>query len=322
MSRLGPGEEFDLIRTILSRCPTEAGTVLVGPGDDAVVLAGSPPFVVSTDMTVEGVHFRREWISLPEAAGRAIRAALSDLAAMAAEPVGVLLSMALAREDRGSVKEIAAAVGTVLDGVGVPLLGGDLTASSGALVLDVVAIGRSDSPMLRSGASAGDELWVTGVLGGAGLAVNSWEDGVQPPPDARDRFVSPTPRFEEARWLRTTAGATAGLDLSDGLAGDAGHLAAASGVGVTIDLASVPVFPGSSPALALHGGEDYELLVAVPPGLLAPLAPGFEKRFGVPLTRVGRVEGPGELVSLRDADGVTRPAHEGGFDHFRRFGDT
>jgi thiamine-monophosphate kinase len=273
-------------------------------------------------MTVEGVHFRREWVSLPEAAGRAVLAALSDLAAMAAEPVGVLLSMAIAPDERGAVEAISARLGRVLREMGVPLLGGDLTASTGALVLDVVAIGRSESPMLRSGVSAGDELWVTGRLGGAGLAVRSWESGVQPPSEARLAFVSPKPRVEEALWLRTEARATAGLDLSDGLAGDAGHLAAASGVGMTLDLAEVPVFPGSDLATAIHAGEDYELLVAAPPGVLEPLAPEFELRFGVPLTRVGRAEGPGGLVSLRGADGVTRPANEGGFDHFGRSGES
>lgn len=331
MSHLGPGEEFDLIRTILSRCPGPAGigaragldgSVLVGPGDDALVLAGSPPLVVSTDMSVEDVHFRRSWISLDEAAARAVLAALSDLAAMAAEPVGVLLSVAIAREDLGSVEGIATAVGAVLERTGALLLGGDLTASPGPMVLDVVALGRSENPMLRSGASEGDEIWVTGTLGGAGLAVRSWEDGIAPPAGARHAFSSPSPRLAEARWLRTVGGVTAGMDLSDGLAGDASHIGAASGVGVTLDLPSIPIFPGSDPAVALHGGEDYELLVTAPPGALEPLAAEFEDSFGLPLTRVGRADGPGGLVSLRDAAGVTRPANEGGFDHFGRSGDS
>ena len=330
MSRLGPGEEFDLIRGILDRCSglggdsgalDASGSVAVGPGDDALVLAGDPPLVISTDMTVEGVHFRRDWISLAEAANRAVLAALSDLAGMAADPLGALISLSVAPEDRASVDQVAEGVANALSRVGAPLLGGDLTASPGPLILDVVVLGRAEEPMLRSQVRAGDELWVTGPLGGAGLALRAWTEEEEVPEEARAAFTSPTPRIREARWLTSKGGVRAGMDLSDGLAGDAAHLASASGVGVTLDSAAIPVFPGADLDLALRGGEDYELLVAARPGALDPLSRGFEASFGTRLVRVGRAEGPAGLVLLRDADGVTRPLTEGGFDHFRHSED-
>ncbi len=330
MSRMGPGEEFDLIRRILDRCPgpgddpgasDPSGQVEVGPGDDALVLAGDPPLVISTDLTVEGVHFRREWITLAEAGRRAVLAALSDLAGMAADPVGVLLSLSVTPGDGDSVDQVADGVADALDRVGVPLLGGDLTASPGPVILDVVVLGRAEEPMLRSRVRPGDELWVTGPLGGAGLAVRAWREGRKVPDDARRAFTSPRARIQEARWLASRGGVRAGMDISDGLAGDAAHLASASGVGLVLDSPAIPVFPGADLELALRGGEDYELLVAARPGVLDPLAGDFQIAFGTALVRVGRAEGPAGLVLLRDADGVTRPLTEGGFDHFRHSGD-
>lgn len=323
---LGPGREFDRIRRFLADLPDPGPEVLVGPGDDAAVLRSG--LVVSADLSVEGVHFRLDWVSAREAGYRATMGALSDLAAMAAEPRGILASVAVPggpeSEGRGSglmegVREAAATIGA-------PLLGGDLTLSPGPLVLDVAVLGHAGEPLLRSGAHPGDELWVTGALGAAAGAVAVWEAGGSPAAALRSAFVRPPARLAHARWL-AGAGARAGLDLSDGLAGDAGHLAAASGVGVRLEADAVPVHPalesgalppGADPlAFALHGGEDYELLVAAPPGRLAPRVEEFHERFDLLLTRVGSVvEGAGvELVP--PGGGSPRPLTRGGHDHFR-----
>ncbi len=322
VARLGAGKEFDRIRRILAG--GEHGAVrelLVGPGDDAVVLADGT--VLSTDLSVEGIHFRLDWISPEEAGFRAAAGALSDLAGMGAEVVGVLASVA-APGDGALAEPLMAGVRRCVEGGGGILLGGDLTRSPGPLLVDVVVVGRTRSPLTRSGARPGDRLWVTGVLGGAAGAVALQEVGKVPPEPLRRRFAAPVPRLAEGRWLRE-AGASAGLDLSDGIAGDAGHLAAASGVRAVLEAAAIPVDPAAAAglpethppiSLALHGGEDYELLVAAPEGILERRVEEFVRRFDLSLTRVGWVEeGDGVFLVLEGSD-VPAPILRGGFDHF------
>jgi thiamine-monophosphate kinase len=280
--------------------------------------------VASVDLSVEGVHFRRGWISMAEAGYRAAAAALSDLAAMAAEPLGVLLSMALDPDEaEGTASAIQSGAAEVCREAGATILGGDLSRSPGPVIIDVVVLGRSDRPLLRSGSVTGDEVWVTGWLGGSRGAVESWDGGKAPPARLRAAFVRPTPRIREARWLAERAPLHAGIDLSDGLLGDAGHLAAAAEVALIIDPEGLPFFPeleawagarDECTRLALQGGEDYELCITAPPGALGPLAPAFEKEFGIPLSQVGRVAN-GRGVRLRGSLGATDIPH-GGFSHF------
>jgi len=320
--RLGPGREFDLIRGLVGVSGPLPHGVLVGPGDDCAVLDGG--LVASVDLSVEGVHFRRSWISMEEAGYRAAAAALSDLAAMAAEPLGVLLSMALDPEEaEETAASIQSGAAEACQEAGTRILGGDLSRSPGPVVLDVVVLGGSDRPLLRSGSVPGDEVWVTGWLGGSRGAVESWDGGIAPPGRLREAFARPTPRIREARWLAEHAPLHAGIDLSDGLLGDAGHLAAASGVALIIDPERLPFFPelevwsgGREECLrlALQGGEDYELCITAPPGALGSLVLSFEKEFGIPLSQVGGVaEGMG--VQLRGSGGMKGALH-GGFSHF------
>ncbi len=320
---LGKGPEFDLIRGLLGpELPLPPG-VRVGPGDDALVLEGG--VVVSCDLSVEGVHFRREWITLEEAGYRAAASALSDLAAMGAEPLGVLLSLALGPADpAGEAAAVQKGAAEACAREGAQILGGDLSASPGPLVVDVVVLGRTPSPILRTGSRPGDELWVTGWLGGSGGAVHLWRQGSEPPGTLRAAFARPHPRIREVRWLAERASLHALLDLSDGLAGDAGHLAAAGGVAVVIEGGAVPLHPGleaviPDPALRLHlaltGGEDYELCFTAPPGGLEGCPDSFRKEFGIPLTRVGRVR-EGEGVHLEAESGPIVPLGFGGFSHF------
>lgn len=313
--------EFDLIRRMVENTPDSIEGVSVGPGDDAAVLKVEGSVVLSSDLAIEGVHFRREWLTLSEVGYRAVAAAMSDLAAMAARPVGILVSLAIpgaeAAESGPAIQEgIREACGLC----GAALLGGDLTGSPGPLVLDVMAVGSVERPITRCGARPGDELWVTGVLGGAAGAVATWEADGEPGPALRSAFARPVPRIAEARWLADEADVTAMIDLSDGLAGDAGHLAAASRVEMVIEEARIPTHAGLTSdlavTLALTGGEDYELCLSVPSGELGPRAGDFEDRFGVRLTRVGYVvEGDGVSL-LRAGSTSPEPLDGSGFNHF------
>jgi len=322
---LGTGPEFDLIRRFLDGAGALPPGVTVGPGDDCAVVEGAA-LAVSTDLSVEDVHFRRAWLAPEEIGYRAAAAALSDLAAVAARPVGVLVSLAAPAADAADYAvRVMDGVHEAAQAADAALIGGDVAASPHGLVLDVTVVGEAPQPVLRSGARPGDELWVSGALGGAAAAVHAWMAGAEPPPAARKAFARPRPRTREAQWLAARGVLHAMLDLSDGLAGDAGHLAAASGVRIILFPDAIPVHPavpdvlgGTEGALrlALGGGEDYELCFTAPPGVVAPLAHEFETEFGTPLTRVGRVvEGAG--LAIRSPDGATEPLDTAGFSHFR-----
>lgn len=330
MVEMGSGTEFDLIRDLLGKVNPAAGTgadvkthvprgggVWLGPGDDAAVIDAGR-LVMSTDLSVEDVHFRRSWITFAEAGGRAVTAAASDLAAMAATPTAVLISLAVAPQEAQTVLSgLGDGIKTALEKLGAPLVGGDLSASPGPVVIDVTVVGESEEPVTRSGAQPGDELWVTGVLGGSAGAVRAWRDGTEPDPSLRRSFARPTARISEARWLADQVQVRAMIDLSDGLVGDARHLAAASGVRIVLDARLVPVHPDLSaedaPSLAMSGGEDYELCFVSPPGVTVPWANEFQERFGIGLTCVGHVE-EGSGVEVVGAVGPEQLS--GGFDHF------
>lgn len=336
-TRLGRGPEFDRIRAMLALEDGVAldGAVRVGPGDDAAVLEPiEGPIVVSCDASIEGVHFRLDWMTAADAGYRAAAVAVSDLAAMAARAVALLVSYAAPPEAGADlVVELQRGVVDLARDAEMSVAGGDLTRSSGPLMIDVVAIGRAGSPVLRSGARPGDELWVTGRLGGSAEVVARLSSGRPVPDDAVARYRRPAPRLKEGSWLSEAWRPTAMIDLSDGLAGDAGHLAAASGTSVVLDGERIPVAPwirdaaseqpsGSDDALqrALHGGDDYELCFTVPPDP-GRATRGLEAPSGLPLTRVGTiVEAREEPVWLRWG-GEEVPLARGGFDHFTASSD-
>lgn len=308
VSALGAGREFDLIRQFLDKTKRRAHPdVRVGPGDDCAVIGD---FALSADTSVENVHFRRDWLNAAEIGYRAAAAALSDLAAMGAQPVASVVSFSFTRDDAtGWAQDVMAGATRVIEEYGAMLVGGDVTRIDGAASIDVVVIGRVTNPVLRSGARPGDEVWVTGLLGGSGAAVAAWQRGEEPVPATRERFAHPVPRVREALWLRERVTLHAMIDLSDGIAGDARHIAAASGCRVVIDAAALPAHPDAQLGQALRGGEDYELCFTVAPGELARIAPRFEAEFGVPLTKVGRIEPGADVAILHGSAGA-------GFDHF------
>jgi thiamine-monophosphate kinase len=331
---LGSGAEFDLIRrclagsdgaTVASQLPD---AVRVGPGDDCAVVRGEG-ISLSVDMSVEGVHFSRDWLEPEEIGYRAAAAALSDLAAVAATPIGILVALATpAHEAEDIAPRIMQGARAAAAGSNAVLLGGDMTRTPGPLIVDVVVIGNALRPALRHGARPGDSLWVTGELGAAAAAVRAWQSGRVPEQAARLAFALPTPRVAEAAWLAAHGVIDALIDLSDGLAGDAGHIAAASGVRIILDAASVPIHPTvhaiaadmeDALRLALAGGEDYELCFAAPPGAVERLLEPFRNTFALQLTCVGTVH-QGTGVLLRDHGGGTGELRYGGFDHFHSEG--
>jgi thiamine-monophosphate kinase len=245
--------------------------------NDAAELAGGR--VVTQDVLVEGVHFRLDWISWRDLGFRAAAVNLSDLAASGAEPEGLVVTLAAPSET--AVADVVELYEGLAE-AGTPVIGGD-TSAADRLVLSVTAIGTSERVPGRTGARPGDVLIVTGPLGAAGAAFR------------RGRYVRPPVRLDEGRELARTASAL--IDLSDGLARDAGHVAARSGCRLVIDLERVPLAEGAE-LDDLAFGEDYELLAAVPDA----------GRF----TEIGRCEkGEGVVLRLRGD-----PVELGSFEHF------
>jgi thiamine-monophosphate kinase len=325
--------EFELIERVRARL-AEAGVdegarLVVGTGDDAAVIAGPAPSAVSVDSVVDGVHFHRETAS-PAAVGRkALASALSDLAAMGAGPGEALVALGLP----GDFTEADGAA--LLDGLiagarewSVALAGGDVVASP-VLFVSVTVLGPLDAgpAVRRDGAAPGQVVAVTGALGGAaaGLALLerpelAAEIDAGTADALRARQLEPVPRFAAGRALAAN-GAAAMIDLSDGLAGDARHVAAASGARLELDLTRLPLAPGVAEVaaaigrdpleLAAAGGEDYELLACLPADRL-DAATAAAGGAGTALTAVGEVaEGTG--IELRGADGA--PVEARGFEH-------
>lgn len=310
---LGPGAEFDRIRDIAKRL----GASAAGLGDDAAVISmGDTKLVASIDCSVEGVHFRTDWLSFEEIGARAAGAALSDLAAEGARPIGVLVSVggSGARDDeRDPLLEIMSGVGTAVESVGGKVLGGDLVKSDRYLV-DVCVLGETRNPITRAGARPGDGIWVTGNFGGCGAALEALLAGKKPRVPHRAKFARPSPRVAAGRWL-ADHGARAMIDVSDGLAGDLEHLAAASGVALGVDGDRVPLAEGVAALAALSSGEEYELAVALPADFTKQDAERFLVEIHVRLTRIGEVKaGAGVEITLGGKRVQTPP----GFDHFRK----
>ena len=304
---LGPGKEFDLVRILLA----ELGKAAQGIGDDAAVLdvPVGERLVVSTDTSVEGVHFRRDWLNSFEIGYRATAASLSDLAAMAARPLGILIALTLPEGNRQEAREIATGIREGASAVLCPIVGGDLS-SGKDLSLTITALGSTSRPLARSGAKVGQRVYVTGRLGGPAAAVRAWRAGKEPTESDRARFANPVPRIEPAIGL-ADRGATSGIDISDGLIADVGHIAAASRVCIEIDAERIPCVSGVTPLEAANSGEEYEIVVTAP-----EMDTGqFSEEFGLDLTEIGRVvAGSTGIVLMQDGERITAPP---GFDHFR-----
>ena len=304
---LGPGKEFDLVRTLLSEWGKSAQRI----GDDAAIVEVPPgeKLVITTDTSVDGVHFRREWLSHFEIGYRATAAALSDLAAMAARPLGIVIALTLPEADRLEARALATGIREGASAVLCPIVGGDLS-SGKTLSLTITALGSVARPLSRAGAKAGQRVYVTGYLGGPAAAVRAWGAGMEPAERDRARFANPVPRIEPAVGL-AQRGATSAIDISDGLIADLGHVAAASKVCIEIDVDRIPHVEGVSSIQAANSGEEYEIVATAP----AIDTEAFAAEFGLALTEIGRVvAGPSRVELLRGGKKISAPP---GFDHFR-----
>lgn len=323
---LGQGAEFDRIRGIARRL----GAAAAGLGDDvAVIPRGATNLVASIDGSVEGVHFRTDWLTFQEIGGRAAAAALSDLAAEGASVIGVLVTVGSPTDGspRGlpdgrrepaavpsdPVTEIMAGVGHMVTSVGGKVLGGDLVKSDKYFV-DICVLGETKKPVTRGGARPGDGVWVTGAFGGPRAALEALLKGGKPSVANRARFAHPIPRIAAGQWL-SEHGATAMIDVSDGLAADLGHLAAASQAGIALAADLVPRMDGVSALDALSSGEEYELAVTLPAGFGSKDVIRFESEIRGTLTRVGDVKEGSEVEVRLGGKLVPTPK---GFDHFAR----
>jgi thiamine-monophosphate kinase len=297
--------------------------VETGIGDDAAVL-GVPQghdVLVTTDFTLEGIHFRREWHA-PEIVGhRCLARGLSDIAAMGGKPVAAFLSLALpGKLSQSWVNGFVQGLLRLADEFEVTLAGGDTAESPNGVLADIMVVGfvPRGKAILRSGAKPGDRIYVTGELGGASAALTELLTGRKIRSADYPRHFYPTPRVAQGLVLREKQLASAMIDLSDGLSTDLAHICEESGVGAEILAESVPRASLMRQRLrvdlkqALHGGEDYELLFTAPLGKPIP-----RQIAGVPITMIGHVSRKKKIDLVTD-DGSRRPLHAQGWEHFRK----
>jgi thiamine-monophosphate kinase len=300
-------DESQLLRRIQSKIPGAGNSALViGIGDDCAVLrpkGGRTDWLVTTDMVIEDVHFRRVGHPAGSVGHRALARGLSDIAAMGGEPRLCFLSLALPDwADTRWVNGFLQGFGALAQRYGVLLAGGD-SARTEKLFCDVMVCGEvpAGGALRRDGARPGDQIYVSGKLGGSAAGLRTargaeWK-----------RHLYPEPRLELGLLLRRKLKATAAMDLSDGLSLDLRRMMLASGTAASLET-EPPRFQGASLEEALHGGEDYELLFTLPPRVRVP-----KSYRGLPITRIGVVEEgkPGRVRRFG------RPLAPGGFDHFR-----
>jgi thiamine-monophosphate kinase len=274
-------------------------------------------------MLVEGRHFLST--VAPDRLGhKALAVNLSDLAACGAEPLAFTLALALPRADERFLQGFADGLWALADRHGIDLVGGDTTA--GPLNICITAIGQvpAGQALLRSGARAGDELWVSGTLGNARAALEVFRGTLQPPADAfaalRQSMELPEPRVALGQRLRGVA--SSAIDVSDGLLGDLGHVLQRSAVGARLDADALPrsaqlaaLPPATQLECLLHGGDDYELLFTAAPEQQAAVR-AAALAAGVPVSRIGRIE-PGHDLVVTDGRGRALQVERGGFDHFK-----
>jgi len=323
--------EFDLIARYFQRPQRPyTGAVRLGVGDDCALLQPAPgtQLAISSDMLVEGRHFFAD-VDPATLGHKALAVNLSDLAACGARPLAFTLALSLPQADEAWLAAFARGLFALADAHDCQLIGGDTT--RGPLNICITIFGEvpvTDSgsrALLRSGARPGDELWVSGTLGDARLALEALQGRRTLPPPllqaARIRLEQPTPRVTLGLALRGVA--SAALDVSDGLLGDLGHILRASGCGACIDtslaaplLATQGLALGAEErlSLVLAGGDDYELLFTAPASHAeAVVAAG--RASGTPVTCIGRIEAaPG--LRLVDAQGQPVPGRYASFDHF------
>jgi len=297
--------------------------MIVGIGDDCSVLripAGHEA-LVTTDFSLEGVHFRREWHPAKSVGHRCLARGLSDIAAMGGEPLAAFLSLAIpARLSQKWVDEFLAGLLALARQFSVVLAGGDTASSPAGILADVTVIGSvpKGKAILRSGARPGDLVYVTGALGGAAATLDLFYSGAAKlKPASSPSHFFPSPRIEVARVLREKNIARSMIDISDGLSTELSHICNESGVGAEIQEQELPCAKIGSPsravepAFALNGGDDYELLFTASPLTRVP-----RKLVGVSITRVGTITRK-KRMCLVLGDGSVTELQPHGWEHFK-----
>jgi thiamine-monophosphate kinase len=319
--------EHALIARITARLATPRW-VVVGPGDDAAVIEPERNMldVLTTDALVEGVHFDRRFVP-PDAIGyRALAVNLSDLAAMGAQPRAALLSLVL--PDALDCSELDGMIDGLLEVASayrVSVVGGNITRTPGPLMVDVTAIGsvRRRRILTRGGARPGDDVYVTGMMGDAAVGLRTLREQPHAVTAATQRYLRPNPRVRAGLVVGRNRAASSCMDLSDGLADAIRQVAHASGVGITIDAAAIPISDesrawhdtrGLDPVnTALTGGDDYELLFTVRPSQRSRFRAAQQLAANLPITRIGVVTKARDLLVKRGDTTRDLPA---GYEHF------
>lgn len=333
--------ERELLARIVGRFPPSRSDVRVGIGDDAAVVTvgRNEQVVLTTDALVEGVHFRRDWSTAADIGHKALAVNLSDLAAMGAQPAWTLLSLLLpAGVAVGEIEELVSGYAALASVHQVAVIGGNITRTNGPLIVDVTAVGTAKPRRIltRSGARAGDQLYVSGALGSAAAGMEMLMHG--PPPTKAigviaepgtagvciGRHRRPDPRVRLGLAVARTRAARAAMDLSDGLADAVRQIARASGCGAIVDVAALPIEPaarewwtarGEDPVrAALSGGDDYELLLAVPPRWHGRLRAARQRVSAPALTHIGVLTPQADELCL-ERHGVREPLPSG-YEHF------
>jgi len=311
-----PLPELELIRRIRSAARQRGDRPGRGIGDDCAVLPipRGHEMLVTTDFSLEGIHFRREWHPPDSIGHRCLARGLSDIAAMGGTPRAVFLSLAMPADlPQKWVDEFLGGLLKLAKRYNVQLAGGDTAQSSNGILADIVVVGSvpSRKALLRSGARVGDILYVTGTLGESVATLQDLRRGKKFWPITQPRHYYPDPRLAVGRYLREKKLATAMIDTSDGLSTDLRHLCDESGTGAQVEAASLPTIPGDNGLqYALHGGEDYELLFTAPPNRRVP-----KKIAGVPISAIGSITRT-RKITLRSLGGQSQLLLPGGWQHF------
>jgi thiamine-monophosphate kinase len=319
--------EFDLIKQYFQRAD-RPGRATLGIGDDCALLTPTPGMqtAISSDMLVEGRHF----FAGEDAARlghKALAVNLSDLAAMGARPVGFTLALALPAADRDWLAGFSHGLFALADAFDIELIGGDTTKGPLNICITVFGEIRPGQALRRGAAQAGDDIWISGTLGDARLALAGYRLELPQPLDAASlqaaaaRMHTPSPRVALGQLLAQQGIAHAAIDISDGLVGDLGHILTASNVGATLDVDALPAGPvlaAQSAALrrayCAAGGDDYELCFTAPASARAAVLAAAES-CATPVTRVGAIAAQSGL-RLVDAQGLPLQLKLDSFDHF------
>jgi thiamine-monophosphate kinase len=318
-----PWPERKLIEQIRHLSRPRAGRTLVqGIGDDCAVLRVDPGYelLVTTDLCIENVHFRRAWHPATSVGHRCLTRGLSDIAAMGGKPLACFLSLGLpSRLPQSWVKEFLAGFNRLARRFDVPLAGGDVSAAP-AITADIVVIGQAPAgtPVLRSGANPGDRIYVTGELGASGSVLKELYAGRRIRPTASSRHFYPLPRLEVGDWLRRKGIARSMIDLSDGLSVDLAHICEESEADAELIAGRVPMAKEANLDLALHSGDDYELLFTASAKTKVPA-----KIAGVRISEIGVIKRKRDdrpAIQIVDENGRSRKLKSRGWQHFSENG--